>query len=466
MDTEEFERARLLPTAGIGGGNEAEMRATSALLAVLSIVRPFSLALLEPFRSSNGKTAVVDAFIETVFKAEGEEPELRPDGLLAVTYGNRDPWWGVIEVKTGDSKLDKQQVDNYVKLARRKGFDCVITISNEIEESEGVHPCSTVPSNSTVKLWHLSWTHILTTALSLRFQEEIDDPEQAWILDELIRYLQHKKSGVSEFDSTAGVSEAAKRWDQLLGFTTLKLLSITGRAVEERMSREQRKGPSKRTAEFKESLAADGSFTGVLRAESGVDVTARADIRTSQAVFTFAIPASDNGGPVAAVNTLVRSLADAPGNVTVEAIARNKSSGEKASLAQVRSDSRTLLNKDAGDPNRFVVTQVFPIGTSKSGKKGLPATFVSAATQFWEETLSTLAAKPPPKPPKNGGQPEVEEEQPALQAFLITTSEGCYARLKTSDGREAQTEMFPSKEGCMAYLTGSDYFPFPIHADQ
>lgn len=40
-----MEPARLIPVAGIKGEQEAEERATSALLAVMIAVRPFSAAL-------------------------------------------------------------------------------------------------------------------------------------------------------------------------------------------------------------------------------------------------------------------------------------------------------------------------------------------------------------------------------------------------------------------------------------
>ncbi len=43
-----WQRARIIPVSGIANDTEAEQRATSALLAVLSIVRPFSKAVLTP----------------------------------------------------------------------------------------------------------------------------------------------------------------------------------------------------------------------------------------------------------------------------------------------------------------------------------------------------------------------------------------------------------------------------------
>ena len=47
----EWLQSRLIPTSGIGSAQEAESRAASALLSVLSVVRPFSKTLLDQLGS-------------------------------------------------------------------------------------------------------------------------------------------------------------------------------------------------------------------------------------------------------------------------------------------------------------------------------------------------------------------------------------------------------------------------------
>ncbi|MYA73146.1 MAG: hypothetical protein F4Y27_00480 [Acidimicrobiaceae bacterium] len=137
--TIEAQEARLIPVAGISGNKEAEARATSALLAVLSIVRPFSKALLTPLGASRSTRAKVEAFTEVTFETPSGRT-VRPDGLLRVTYGKRDSFVALIEVKTGDAKLEAEQIHAYVEVARQHNYDCVITISNEIAPSPNVHP--------------------------------------------------------------------------------------------------------------------------------------------------------------------------------------------------------------------------------------------------------------------------------------------------------------------------------------
>ena len=70
----------------------------------------------------------------------------------------------------------------------------------------------------------------------------VADPDQAWILGELIRYLEHRKSGALEFDDMGeawvavrdavaagtlratdkGIAEVVARFDALLRFTSLQ----------------------------------------------------------------------------------------------------------------------------------------------------------------------------------------------------------------------------------------------------
>ena len=134
-DSPSWESARLIPVSGIRNAKEQERRATSALLAVLSAVAEFGLAFAKPYGALKGK---FEAYIEVPFElADGRS--VRPDGLIRTTRGKRT-WMGLIEVKTGSNELGREQVETYLDLAREQGFDCVITISNQIARMPGEHP--------------------------------------------------------------------------------------------------------------------------------------------------------------------------------------------------------------------------------------------------------------------------------------------------------------------------------------
>lgn len=96
----DWQRARLIPTSGIDSAREAESRTTSALLAVLSIVRPYSKVILDRLGASRAQNATVDTFIEVGFDWHGKR--VRPDGVIRVAYGSGPPWAAIVEVKTGE----------------------------------------------------------------------------------------------------------------------------------------------------------------------------------------------------------------------------------------------------------------------------------------------------------------------------------------------------------------------------
>ena len=94
-----------------------------------------------------------------------------------------------------------------------------------------------------VSLHHISWSQVLAEAVLQQEFRGVADPDQAWILGELIRYLEHGKSGALEFDDMGdswvsvresvtsgtlrttdqGAAEVAARFDALLRFTSLQL---------------------------------------------------------------------------------------------------------------------------------------------------------------------------------------------------------------------------------------------------
>ncbi len=77
MAEDNWQPARLIPTGGITGPDEAERRATSALLAVMGSVREFSAAIVRPLGAPAG---ALSTFIEVPFVL-GERTVI-PDGLL------------------------------------------------------------------------------------------------------------------------------------------------------------------------------------------------------------------------------------------------------------------------------------------------------------------------------------------------------------------------------------------------
>src|SRR5215210_1795019 len=268
--------ARLIPTVGIRGQEEQEKRATSSLLAVLRAVPEFGHALLGPLGAPKGRMAT---YAEVQLKDAAGKTHI-PDGAIVVERG-KTSWSCLVEVKTGAAQLKDEQVNRYLDMARENRLDAVLTISNQITGSPSDSPVSVDRRKlRSVGLVHLSWWRILTEAIVQHRHRGISDPDQAWILGELIAYLDDERSGASGFEdmgenwvkvrngagdgtlraSDPAVRDVAGRWDQFVEYVCLGLGQDLGRDV--RPAR-----PRKQTAAARlESTATTLAETGVLEA--------------------------------------------------------------------------------------------------------------------------------------------------------------------------------------------------------
>ena len=417
----EPERARLIPVSGIKGQTEAEDRATSALLAVLSIVRPFSAALLGPLGATRAKSARVETFLQPVI--EVDDGTVRPDGLIRVSVGKRVSYEALVETKTGIAKLDATQINAYLDAARLTGVDAIVTISNEIAPAPGVHPTEglRVRANSKVAVHHLSWMLIMSEAVKEHAHRGVDDPEQAWILGELIRYMSHPKSGVLDFadmgDNWTGVRDAAvegslsrnsseavevcQRWDQLLRVAALRLGTEIGSDVIEVIPRAHQQNPRLRNKGFVQSLCTSGTLNGVLRVPDAIsDLYVTADIKTSRVIVSAAFSAPTDRTPRASVVWLTKQLKAANGSLLVDAYARNAKHPVSASLEQLREDPRNGLGPAKQTPARFQLRYSEPMGQGRRStrKKGFIDSVLGAVVGFYGDVLQDLKPFVPSAP--------------------------------------------------------------------
>lgn len=92
-------------------------------------------------------------------------------------------------MKTGRNELTPEQLEAYLDIAREQDFDALITISNEIPAIAGQNPTKVDRRKlRKVEMHHWSWSFLLATAVMQKEYRGVSDPEQAWILGELIRY--------------------------------------------------------------------------------------------------------------------------------------------------------------------------------------------------------------------------------------------------------------------------------------
>ena len=445
MTEESWHEARLIPTSGINGAEEQERRATSALLAVMTAVKEFGRSLTKPLGAPAG---AVETYIEVPFQL-GEQ-RLYPDGLIRVSRGQRS-WTALVEVKTSNNELQVQQLENYLDIARENGFDAVITISNEIAPMAGQHPTKVDKRKlRKVALHHLPWTKVLTEAVMQQEFRGVADPDQAWILGELIRYLEHPRSGAMEFEDMGeswvsvrdsvqagtlragdkGVSEVVSRFDALLSFVSLRLGRQLGAEVTPVMSKRELEDPSIRQTALIEGLVANGSLTGEVRIPDTIGtLVITADLRARTLTCHVDVDAPREGRPKTRVNWVLRQLKKAPDRVRLEAFAARSRNGAAELLAVAREHPELLLPDPTREPRTFRVALSAPMGIKRGRGRGcFIDSVIDLVDTFYSEVMQDLHAWSA-APPRMRTEP-VPGEEPAVAADLSSTS------LSSQDGPE------------------------------
>lgn len=192
VDTNGWHAARLIPASGIDGAAEQERRATSALLSVIGAVPAFGRALTEPLGAPSGP---VETFVDVPLP-RGDHPFVAA-GVIRVHHAP-DVWTAVVEVRAGLHSGDPGRVEDCLDAAAEHGFDAVVTVGGE--------PPAEPPAGS-VAVRHLGWGRVVAEAV--RQRDTMSDPARAWILRELVRYLEHPASGVSAVLDEVPVIEKA-----------------------------------------------------------------------------------------------------------------------------------------------------------------------------------------------------------------------------------------------------------------
>lgn len=407
--------ARLIPTSGINGAEEQERRATSALLAVISSVREYGRTLMQPL---GAPASALECYIEVPFQLG--ERRLYPDGLIRARRGAKS-WTALVEVKTSTNTLVPQQLEDYLDIAREHSFDALITISNEIPATPGTHPTPVDGRKlRKVALHHYSWSEILTAAVMQKEHRGVADSDQAWILGELIRYLEHPKSGAMSFEdmgehwvsvreavnagtlraSDKGVAEVVTRFDALIRFAGLELGRQLGSEVMPVVSRAELAEPKSRVTRMVGELVKEGRLSADLRIPGTVsDMTVTADLRAGAVLCSFSVDAPREGKPTTRVNWLLRQLREAGDGIRVESIPQRASVGPTELLGKAREDAASLVPDSGREIKSFTVTVKAPMGSKRSAGRGgfIDSVLTCVNTSYSEvgQTLKGWAATPP-----------------------------------------------------------------------
>jgi hypothetical protein len=333
--------------------------------------------------------ASIQTFAEVRFRtADGKT--VIPDGAIVCERGRRS-WTCLVEVKTGSAQLRDDQVSSYLDVARDNGFDAVLTISNQITSSSAESPL-TVDGRKLKKvaLWHFSWWRVITDAIVQSRYRGVSDPDQAWILDELIAYLDHEASGAGGFtdmgehwvavrkaahDGTlrpsAEARDVAERWEQFTNYLCLGLSQDLGENVT--VLRPRRQTTSMRLDELVRMLTSEGRLEATLRVPGAIgDIDLRADLRTRQTLtrVSFAAPGEMRAKP--RINWLLRQLKEAPGDLRVDVAYPNARQTTAGLLSVVMEEPERLLYEPdpRREPRSFSLTLLRKMGQKRGKEEG------------------------------------------------------------------------------------------------
>jgi hypothetical protein len=417
--SEEWQPARLIPVIGIRGQQEQEKRATSVLLAVMCSVPEFGHTLLRGLGAPKGH---ISTYTEVRLKGTDGKVHI-PDGAIVVERGKKC-WRALVEVKTGRATLEAEQVTRYLEMARDHGFNAVLTISNQLASQPTDVPVVVDKRKlRSVGLYHRSWWRIITEAvMEYRFRG-VSDPDQAWILGELIAYLDHEESGASGFEGMGdhwvnardaarqgtlrAADEAARSvaesWEQFLDYLALGLSQDLGRDVQPVRPRKQ--DNHARLDKSIRGLAESGCLEGAVRVPDAVaPLVFVADLRARQLTTSVVLDAPREGRPASRIGWIVRQLESAPIDLRITTSFCNVHETTSLLLGDIRENPRGLLSPidPKREPRCFELALARPLGLKNGKGRG---SFVRETRRqvidFYREVIQNLKAwqARPPKLP-------------------------------------------------------------------
>ncbi len=417
------ERARLIPVLA---DTSKEGRITSSTLAAFMSVDEFAKGLLDSVGVRLGKTSKVECFTEIVLQGKDRSAsKIRPDGLIVVTTGKKQ-WSALVEAKIGKAELQSEQVETYLDLAKEHKIDCVITISNQFAASPTHHPLTVSKTKTrSVSLFHWSWTYLIAEAVMWVKYHGVTDPDQAYILEELVRYLQHDSSGVTSFDrmnstwkdvcssvqnritlkkSAQEVLDSVGSWHQFIRNVSLHLSLAIGETTTIYLKKAHRDDANKRLDDDAAQLAHEQTLTAefdIPDAASRIKLTADVETRSVTACMRVKAP-EERATTKGRINWFVGQLKKTTHpDVAIRAIWPSRAPDTMATLSTIREQGieALLCDNSSLKPTAFEVTLTRDLGAKFKGAKTFIQESEPLLLEFYEQAGQHIKewVAPPPK---------------------------------------------------------------------
>lgn len=406
-ENDAWKAARLFPAPTLKSDKEREVRATSVLLSVMAQVPEFGRRLTAAFGAPAGR---METFTE-VSLPHGDTPK-RPDGVIRVERAGK-LWTALVETKTNGNVLKSDQVQNYMDIAARRGYEAVITLSNDValEGSPLVDVKTDGRRKHKVALRHLSWAEVAHQAHMLIRHEGVGNAAHAWLLQELLHYLQHENSGCHGFQNMgpswvpvrngidtetlcqgdARAVEVVESWERLIRQVCLRLGGELGQRTLPVQRAQRGTTPQSRRAALADRLCEEGRLTAELRVEGSPGViTIAADLRTGKLRTSVEIPAPEGAYPLTSAKRLMRQLADAPADLHVETLLDGRS-GPRGTLERLRPEPGDMLPGDGSRITGFRLSLFKSMGASRgNAESGFIRSVDDAVDRFHAHVIAHL----------------------------------------------------------------------------
>ncbi|MFJ3663323.1 TerD family protein [Streptomyces sp. NPDC090119] len=380
-ENDSWREARLFPVSALKSDRDREARATSVLLSVMAQVPEFGRRLTAAFGAPAGR---METFTEVTLP-HSDSPR-RPDGVIRVERAGK-LWTALVETKTNGNALRSDQVQAYMDIAARRGYEAVITLTNDVE-LEG-RPLVDVKIDGRrkhkVALRHLSWAEVAHQAQMLIQHEGLNDAAHAWLLRELLHYVQHENSGCHGFQNMGaawvpvrnGIDdetlcqgdpralEVVESWERLVRQVCLRLGGELGHKLLPVQRSRRGTDPAARRALLADQLCHDGRLGAELRIEGTPGVLAlTADLRTGRLRTSIEIPAPAQGYPLTTAKRLIRRLAEAPADLHVETLVEG-GGGPRGTLERLRPEPGDMLPKSGTPVTGFRLSLLKTMGSTR-----------------------------------------------------------------------------------------------------
>lgn len=477
-ELEAGEPARLIP---VSSSRQKESHAISALLGVFRMIPDYAAMMLAEAGAPANKRSSLDAYTEVCFKSKNRLPSRvsnlpRPDGYVVVESRGRR-WAALIEAKVRNDELKADQIEKYLDLARDVGADAVITVSNDFALLPTHHPVRVNRQKTrSIGLYHFSWLSLLSNAQILADSDELIDREQAFVLRELIRFLEDERSGVQPFDRMGGgwkdicnsvqhgmqltktsdlVAQAVADWHQLTRFLALELSPHLGEPVNVYVRRAHRNDPTKRLEADIHDLVKYHAFSDefdIPNAASRVRLTADLKCRTITLSMELD-PPEDKKRATAAINWLTRQLdARKAGQVLIRADWPGRIPSRMEPLSVCIEYPNVLVPDGVSAlPTKLEVRRVYDLAGRFHGKRTLVEDVTKAFADFYKTVGQHLRPWTPP-PPKYR-KPRVSEMHKKEQEATSVGSESD-AKHPRQTVQESNTVIHPGGDECTTDSSG------------